>query len=218
MCIKETIRLPLLVFSLPPLSSARLRLRLFAALSGRKRTAKLRAIRVTLGSYLRNKGELGSGVNRPGRRDNGMLRNNSMLLIVVFTVLCLLSFWSVTRTLVERWNVLVLDTSDRPVKGIRVSESCDDYSIDWRDGGDRFTDEHGKVTFPKCSLTATRFYWAVVPILNRLNVHSSSGISAIVSVSDLKSLDSATTQCANEECSRRPMYSVLRIRLRSEVP
>jgi hypothetical protein len=151
-------------------------------------------------------------------QDNGMLRNVSILLVAVFFVFCLLSFRSQTRTLVERWNVLVLDTSGRPVKRIRVSESCYDYSIDWRHGGDRFTDEDGNVTFPKCSLTATRFYWAVAPILNRVNVHSSSGVSAIVSVSDIKSLDSGTTLCANEECSRRPMYSVLRIRLRSEVP
>lgn len=93
--------------------------------------------------------------------------------------LAILSLRREERTFVERWSVQILDESLRPAAGIRVSESGNDYNVDWHDSGDRYTDSVGRVTFPRRWLKATRLYWALASVLTRLNygAHASSGTS-----------------------------------------
>jgi hypothetical protein len=140
--------------------------------------------------------------------------------VLAISILVLPSLWFAgqeERTLVEEWTVQVLDASRAPIEGIRVSEDCSDYTMDWDSGGDNYTNAQGTVVFPPRVLKATRYYWAVAPIWTRLKygVHASSGITAHVSVSDLKALNTDSDACANKECSRHPLESVLRVKLRA---
>lgn len=135
-------------------------------------------------------------------------------LLILLGGLGFLSMRRIERTLVEEWRVTVLDELQKPVKGIRVSQSCDDYTIGWSAGGDSYTDALGRVTFPRRSLNVTRFYWALAPVVTRLKygVHASTGVFAIVSVSDPRHFDSHASQCSDNGCSRQPMHSLIRVK------
>ena len=129
--------------------------------------------------------------------------------------LCLWLAQSEERTFVDEWHVRVLDDSQAPVPAVRVTESCDDYSDDWSGGNDFFTDANGEVMFPRHSLKASRFYWAVVPTLARLDqgVHAGSGIYGRVNVSDPRTGHSDSDTCRDEACRSGPMHSVIKIPL-----
>ncbi len=139
-------------------------------------------------------------------------------IILIIGALCLWLIHSEERLFVDEWSVQVVDQSQTPLAGIRVSESCADYTVDWRAGGDFFTNAQGEVKFPRYSMRATHFYWAVAPILSRIDqgFHASSGLYAMVSVSDPRMANgSDSCHCHNEECRRGPMHSVIQVALRA---
>lgn len=46
----------------------------------------------------------------------------------------------------EAWDVQVLDEANRPVSGVRVSQSCGDDVVSWRNDENRYTDTQGRMS------------------------------------------------------------------------
>jgi hypothetical protein len=136
----------------------------------------------------------------------------------IIVVIGPLSLWfarSEERTFVDEWSVLVIDTSQTPLAGVPVSESCADYTVGWEGGGDLVTNAQGEARFPRHSMRATRFYWAAAPILSRIHqgFHASSGLYAMISVNGPNSNGIDSHNCRDQECRRGPMRSVIQISL-----
>ena len=54
----------------------------------------------------------------------------------------------VEKVLMAEWKVRVVDDHRKPVRGIQVSESWDNFTLDLRGGGELYSDADGIVVFP----------------------------------------------------------------------
>jgi len=111
------------------------------------------------------------------------------------------------RKFVESITVILRHDNGRPAEGIRVSEDWNAYSYNLRGGGDLITDERGQVSFPSVVARHNLLFWLVGPILTRIKygVHSSSGISAHILISDPSVGPVNGFSCVGSQCSESPI-------------
>jgi len=69
------------------------------------------------------------------------------LFAAVLTLVAVLGLYPVSYSVCPTWNVTVLDESGKPVAGMIVRRSCNDYSAGIHSEEDRETDQHGRASF-----------------------------------------------------------------------
>ncbi len=132
-------------------------------------------------------------------------------MFVLLIIVVALGLWSRKRVFVAPCNVSLIYADGRPAKDMRVSESWDAYAYDLSGGADIQTNGTGQAFFPEQSATHSLLFWSLKPLLTRLNygVHASSGITALISVSEpgrkRLSGDTDAFSCSDRDCVNHPI-------------
>lgn len=117
-----------------------------------------------------------------------MLRRDKIMLAVVIVLILILvmtayRLFPASRLAAPRWEVLVIDEHGKPVEGITVRESWENYSVE-REGHetDRQTDANGNATFPAQNsvYSVLRQIVGTASALVHFNVHGSYGPHAYI--------------------------------------
>ena len=141
------------------------------------------------------------------------LKMTISIVAVLSVAVGILAAVSTERVFMEECTVVVLDANGLPVKGIRVTESWDSYSYELHGGGDIFSDEQGRVTFPKGAARHSLLFWQLRPVLTQLNygVHASFGTSAFVHISQSGVVSDDGFSCSNNHCNDHRLVLQFRI-------
>jgi hypothetical protein len=108
-----------------------------------------------------------------------------LLLFGFVLAVAILVYWlfPVSRLAAPRWEVVVVDERGKPVEGLTVRETWQNYSVEMEGHeADLQTDVNGSATFPaqKSDFTFLRQIAGMMSALAHLNVHSSYGPHAHV--------------------------------------
>ncbi len=112
-----------------------------------------------------------------------MTQRNSLLKTkrrwIFLLVLAVVLLYPFKSTVVPEQNVVVATEDWRPIEGARVRQSWQNYSIEG-DGHeeDVFTDNNGRVSFPRRTIRASLAWRVVGPVVNVITqgVHASFGV------------------------------------------
>ena len=108
-----------------------------------------------------------------------MKKRRPFLFGLVFVIAILVYFlFPVSRLAAPQWEVAVVDQRGKPVEGVTVRESWQNYSNEMEGHeADRQTDANGRATFPaqKSDYSVPRQIAGTLSALAHLNAHSSYG-------------------------------------------
>ena len=135
------------------------------------------------------------------------MKKNIAVTVSFFVTLVVLLSLSSERTFVESCTVIVTNRSGQPAEGVRVSEIWNAYSYDLSEGDESWTNEQGRAFFPKRSVRRVQFFWLLRPFLTKLyyGVHASSGIGAVINVSQPGKVNPDSFSCSDKKCSEHPL-------------
>lgn len=109
------------------------------------------------------------------------------LLILVPIVLVVILVYPWETVVVPKWRARIVDESGNIVKGAKISETWQDYSVEsyehWADG---VTDNDGYVAFPRRTVRASLVRRVIWPIKNVLEtgIHASFGRDAFLRIAE----------------------------------
>jgi hypothetical protein len=117
-----------------------------------------------------------------------MLRHNKTVLTVVVALALLVGalfyrLFPVSSLAAPQWEVIVVDEHDKPVEGMTVRETWQNYSVETEEHeADRQTDANGNATFPaqNSEYSVLRQIAGTASALVHLNIHASYGPHATV--------------------------------------
>jgi hypothetical protein len=148
-----------------------------------------------------------------------MLRRNKIVLTVVVgltLVVGMLAYWllPVSWLAAPQWEVVVVDEHGKPVEGLTVRETWQNYSVEMEGHeADRQTDANGNATFPAqdSEYSILRQIAGTASALVHLNVHASYGPHATVFAFGKHLEGTATTGNFVADCTGSP--SLMRSRI-----
>ena len=79
------------------------------------------------------------------------------LAAALLALVAVVGFYPVSYSVCPTWNVTVLDESGKPLSGMTVRRSCNDYSTRTHLEEDRVTDQYGRASFNAKRLRVARF-------------------------------------------------------------
>jgi uncharacterized oligopeptide transporter (OPT) family protein len=131
-------------------------------------------------------------------------------------LLIILAVFPIQKILISEWIVQVVDQSDTPISGIRVTQIWNNYTFSISGGADLYTSAKGIVTFPQRVQSSPVGYWIAMAVWTKITfgVHASSGTIGTVNISDLKASMLVGANCANQRCTSGTIRSNLITSLR----